>query len=260
MIKNFCTIVILIVAASFGLASAASNEKILDAAVYDNTGTLSAAEIRTLTDKIHAVEQKHGIKIGVEFHETIIGKRIESVARDTLEKNYSGAPNGGIVFVVDMDQREWYIATDSRMRNFIPNISDISGGMVRNLKSGDYFSACSSYIDGVDQVLSYGAPSANVGGFNPMAAMVAVIGGIMIGVMVRSGLISGMSNVQYKAAALDYLKRETVKFDRNRDTYLFTNVERRPKPTQGNGGGSGFSGGGGGRGGSSGGGGGGGSF
>ena len=257
MIKNFCAIVILIVAASFGIAGAASNEKILDAAVYDNAGILSAAEIRALTDKIHAVEQKHGIKIGVEFHATVIGKRIENVARETLEKNYRGAPNGGIVFVVDMDERNWYIATDSRMRNFIPNVNEISGGVVRNLKSGDYFSACSSYIDGVDQVLSYGAPSANAGGFNPMAAMIAVIGGIMIGVMVRSSLISGMSNVRHEAAALDYLKRETVKFDRNRDTYLFTNVERRPKPT-GNGGGSGLSGGGGGgRGGSSGGGGGG---
>ena len=74
MIKNFCAIVILIVAASFGIAGAASNEKILDAAVYDNAGILSAAEIRALTDKIHAVEQKHGIKIGVEFHETVIGK------------------------------------------------------------------------------------------------------------------------------------------------------------------------------------------
>ena len=85
-----------------------------------------------------------------------------------------------------------------------------------------------------------------------MAAMAAVVFGIFFGVIVRSWLIGSMSNVHHEMAALDYLKRETVKFTKNRDTYLYTNTERRPKPSNNSRGssGGGSSGGGGGAGGS----------
>lgn len=256
MIKNFCAIFFLIVAVNFGTAGAApSNEKILDASVFDNTGSLSAAEIKSLTEKIRAVEQKHGVKIGVEFLDTIGNASIETAAQSLLKQHYSGAQNGGIIFLVDMGKRNWYIATDSRMRNFIPNVSDLTDGVVLSLSNGDYYSACSSYIDAVDASLTYyaqnGAAYDSSAGFNPLAAVVAVIGGICFGMAVRSWLIGSMSNVRHAAAAMDYLKRETVKFKIQRDTYLFTNVERRPKPSGGGGGGrSGGSGGGGGAGGS----------
>ena len=241
MLKKICAILILIVAVSFSASAAPSNEKILDASVFDNTNSLSTAEIQNLTEKIRAVEQKHGIKIGVEFLDTTGNASIDTAARELLERHYSGAQNGGIIFLVDMEKRSWYIATDSRMRNFIPNVSEITGGVKQRLSGGDFYGACSSYVDAVDKSLTYYAQNGSAydssGGFNPMAAVVAVIGGICFGMMVRSWLISGMSNVRHAAAAMDYLKRETVKFKLNRDTYLFTNVVRRPKPS-GNGGGS----------------------
>lgn len=255
MIKKICASFIFIVALSFAVTNAApSNEKYLDAPVFDNTGTLTNSEINALTKKIQAVEQKHGIKIGVEFLDTIGNANISNAAKSLLNQHYSDGKNGGIIFLVVMDQRNWYIATDSRMNNFIPNVNDITGGVVRNLSGGDFASACESYIDGVDKALTYyaqnGAAYDSSGGFNPMAAMIAVIMGIFFGVMVRSWLMSGMSNVHHAAAATDYLKRETVKFDKKRDTYLFTNVQRRPKPTQGSGLGRSGGGGGGGAGGS----------
>lgn len=254
MLKKICAILILIVAASFGTSNAApSNEKILDASVFDNTGSLSAAEIQNLTEKIRAIEQKHGVKIGVEFLDTIGNASIDTAARELLERHYSGAQNGGIIFLVDMGKRNWYIATDSRMSRFIPNVSSITGAVQRNLSGGDFYSACSSYLDAVDKSLTYyaqnGAAYDSSGGFNPIAAMVAVIGGICFGMVVRSWLIGGMSNVRHAAEAMDYLKRETVKFQIQRDTYLFTNVVRRPKPTGGGSHGGGRSGGGGGGGG-----------
>ena len=256
MLKKICAILILIVAASFGTSSAAPyNEKILGATVFDDTDSLSAAEIENLTEKIRALEQKHGVKIGVEFHSHLSGS-IDTAAHYMLEKHYSGAQNGGIIFLVDMGQRNWYIATDSRMSNFIPHVSDITGGVKQNLGSGDFYGACSSYLDAVDKSLTYyaqnGAAYNPNAGFNPMAAIFAVIGGICFGMMVRSWLIGSMTNVRHAAAAMDYLKRETVKFQIQRDTYLFTNVVRRPKPTGGggSGGGGGRGGGGGGAGGS----------
>lgn len=241
MIKNFCAIIFLIVA-SFGLASAApsaSNEKFLDAAVFDNTNSLSSAEIKNLTAKIHDVEGRHGVKIGVEILESVGAASMDTAAKSLLERHYSGAPNGGIILLIVMDTHKWQIATDSAMRARIPNLQGLGDGIVGNLKAGDFAGACESYVSGVDRILNYyeqtGAAYDPSDGFNPLAAMVAVCGGIFFGIGVRSWLIGSMTNVHHAAAATDYLKRETVKFDTNRDTYLFTNVQRVAK-TQGGGG------------------------
>ena len=62
-----------------------------------------------------------------------------------------------------------------------------------------------------------------------MAAGLAVVISIVIGFIVRSSLIGKMSNIHSAMAAIDYLKKNTVKLKENRDTFLFMNVQRRPK-------------------------------
>ena len=59
------------------------------------------------------------------------------------------------------------------------------------------------------------------------------------GVMIRSWLIGSMSNVRHAMEAIDYLKRNTVKFTEKRDTFLFMNVKRRPRGGGRSGGGHG---------------------
>ena len=261
MVKKICAMILVITAISFNVAFAdmpLDSEKILDTAVFDNSQTLSKSEIQSLTNKIKSVEQKHGIKIGVEFLKTIGNASPETAARELLNQHYGGAQNGGIIFLVVMDSRQWYVATDSRLNSFV-NANDIGNYLLPSLKDGDYFGACSNYIDAVDKYLTYyeqnGAAYDSNAGFNPMAAMAAVLLGILFGISVRSWLMGTMSNVHHETKATDYLKRETVKFIRNKDIYLFTNVERRPKPSGGGmssrgGSGGGSSGGGGGAGGS----------
>ena len=45
----------------------------------------------------------------------------------------------------------------------------------------------------------------------------------------RSVLIGQMSNVHSASAADDYLSRESIELTERTDTYLYTNVSRRPK-------------------------------
>jgi uncharacterized protein len=267
VVKNICAIFFVVMAMSFSVTFASmplepptddskalpTEERMLDAAVFDNSRTLSKNEIQSLNNKIKSVEQKHNIKIGVEFLKSIGNANISNAAKELLRKHYSGGKNGGIIFLVVMDNRSWYVATDSKM-DYIVNESEVGNALLPSLKGGDYFGACEKYIDAVDKFFTYyeqnGAAYDSSAGFNPMAAMAAVLLGILFGISVRSWLIGTMSNVHHETKATDYLKRETVKFIRNKDIYLFTNVERRAKPSSNNN--PGFSGGG--RGGSSGGG------
>ena len=46
----------------------------------------------------------------------------------------------------------------------------------------------------------------------------------------RAWLIGQMSNVHHESAAEAYLDRNSIHLTERTDTYLYTNVERRPKP------------------------------
>lgn len=235
MVKKFFAIFLLVVATSFSVTFASMPERMIDTAVFDNSQTLSKNEIQSLTQKIQNIQQKHQVKIGIEFLKTIGNANISNAAHELLNKHYGSAPNGGVIFVVVMDSRSWYVATDSTMDIRIPNANDVGNALLPNLKNGDYYGACNSYIDSVDKILTYyeqnGSAYNSEDGINIVAAVVAVGMGIFFGFAFRSWLIGSMSNVHHEVAATDYLKRETVKFSRNKDIYLFTNTERRPKPS-----------------------------
>ena len=248
MIKNICATILFLVAMSFSVTFASMPERMIDAEVFDNSQTLSKNEIQTLTNEIQAVQQKHGVKIGIEFLKTIGNANIANAAHELLNRHYSNDANGGIIFLVVMDSRNWYVATDPAMELLIPNVNDIGNKLIGNLRDGNYFGACEDYINAVDKSLSYyeqnGTAYNSDDEFNVMAAGAAVLLGILFGMSVRSWLIGSMSNVHYEHAATDYLKRETVKFSKQRDTYLYTNTERRAKASTGGSGGGRPSGGG----------------
>ena len=226
MIKKFFAFVTLIVMLNFTVAFAAQS-------VIDTQNLLTQNEINALTKKIQNVEQNHKIKIGIEFLKNTHGQSLDNAANSLLDKNFSGAPNGGILLLVVMDTHNWKIATDSTMRQIISDreTEAIARNFVRNLSDGDYYDACNNYIDSVDDYLTYyennGVPYDE--GFDPVAVGIAFFLAIICGVMFRSMLIGSMSNVHQATTATDYLKRDTVKITEKKDTFLFTNISRRKK-------------------------------
>lgn len=252
MIKKFFAFAMLIVMLNFTTALAAQsiadysdniessfadniNGKKNSASVVDTQNLLTADEINRLTQKIQQVEQKHQVKIGIEFLKNTHGQSLDNAANSLLDKNFSGAQNGGILLLVVMDTRKWKISTDSTMRQRIPDAQTaaIANNFVSYLSDGYYYDACNRYIDDVDKYLTYyetnGTPYDPSSEFDPLALMIAIFLAIIGAVMFRSMLIGSMSNVHTALSAMDYLKRETVKLTEKKDTYLFTNVTRRRK-------------------------------
>lgn len=206
--------------------------------VTDNAGVLKATEIELLNQKIKAIEQAHKIKIGVAFVKSVKSDMI-TASNDFLDKNFSNGMNGGIILLVDMGKRKYEMSTDRRM---VERITDTDGipylkdTFQSELSAGNYYSAVNNFIGGVDELLTYyetnGVPYGvpiKPKGFDPVAAAGAAIIAIVIGVFVRSVLIGSMSNIHHAMEAIDYLKKETVKLKESRDTFLFMNVQRRPR-------------------------------
>lgn len=249
MLKKFLSLIALILLISFfSMASAAQS-------VTDKAGVLKDTEIELLNQKIHDIERAHKIKIGVAFVKSIGGRDIFQASEDILYQNFANGKNGGIVLLVDMNNRKYEMATDTRMvekitdGNGIPFLKD---KFTSELSAGNYYGAVNNFADGVDELMTYYETNGvaygqrKPGEVDPMAVCLAVVIAIFIGVMIRSILIGSMSNVHHAMEAIDYLKKNTVKITENRDTFLFMSVKRRPKSSGRSSSGGGHRGGGGG--------------
>ena len=204
--------------------------------VVDDTGILRESDIQTLNAKIQQVEQKHGVRIGVIFQKTIGNQNVDTTANHYLKKYYGDSQNGGAVLLVVMDTRSWNIALDAKMTQRIMYYNDVAylnDGFMDKLHNDNFAGAANIYVDNINELLNYyeqnGEPFDRAAQFNPMALAAAVLIAIVLGFAIRSILIGSMSNVRHAQEATDYLKRDSVRFTDQRDTYLFTNVSRRPK-------------------------------
>lgn len=223
---------------SFSITYAAENS------VVDTAKVLNANQIKILTEKIEQVEQKHKIRIGINFMKSAGQRNVDTIANERLRKYFGDSANGGAILVVDIDNRKWNVAIDEKIEHRIMIYSDIANGdFYDKLHADDYIGACNTYIDNIDRLLNYyeqnGEPYDSLNEFNPMALMIAFLLAIVIGFGIRSWLIGSMSNVRHANEAKDYLKRDSIRLTENRDTYLYTNVSRQPKKRGSSGGGGG---------------------
>ncbi len=249
--KKFFALLALIVAVNFSVTSAAQVP-----AVTDQTGSLNAAQIKSLDEKIHTVQSAHKIKIGIAFVKSTGNNDIAQVTRELLRQGFANSSNGSIVLLVDMKAHKYEIATDARMSERITDIDGIpflKQKFQPALKAGDWAGACNSFVDGVNELVTFyetngAAYSSDSDGFDPTLAICAIVIALGGGMFFRSVLISSMSNVHHALTATDYLQRNSVEINESRDTFLFRNIKRRPRGGGGSsrGGGGSSSGGGGG--------------
>ena len=232
--------------------AAADTSKNLTNSVVDDAKVLGEKNIQELTKKIKAVEQKHGVRIGINFYQTIGSKNVDTTANHLLKKYFGDGQNGGIIFLVVMEDRSWNIALDAKMNQRIFSYTDVvnfNNAFMDKLHNNNFAEAANIYVDNVDKLLTYyeehGTPFDISEQFNPMALGAAILIAIILGFFIRSILIGSMSNVRHAQEATDYLKRSSINLFDQRDTYLFTNISRRPKASNKNSGGGSHGGGGG---------------
>ena len=244
MLKKFLGLLALIIALNFSVTSAALQP------VTDKAGLLTKQEINQLNDKIKDIQHAHKIKIGVIFVKSLGGQDIVTASNNLLDENFANSVNGSILLLIDMDSRKFEMATRGNMTQSITDsdgIPFLKKKFTASLSAGDYSGAANEFVDGVDKLITYYEQNGtaygtqDTGGFNPMAAVAAIVTALLCGVSIRSWLIGSMSNIRHAMEATDYLKRNTVHFTEQRDMFLFKNVKRRPKSSggrSGSGGGS----------------------
>ena len=125
--------------------------------VVDDANVLGEKNVQALTEKIQRIEQKHGVRIGINFLKTIGNKNVDTASNYLLKKNYSDAPNGGINLLIVMDSRSWNIALDAKLNQRIMSYNDVAylnDGFMDKLHNDNFAGAANNYLDNIICILN----------------------------------------------------------------------------------------------------------
>lgn len=207
-----------------------------DKYVNDSAKLLSESELSKIEELCANASGMYGYDIAVLTVQTTNGKSISRFADDYYDN--SGYLSDGLVLVIDIGEREVYISTSGNAtRAFSDAYLD---KMIRNMQTdltlGDYFDACSTFVDdaeyGIVKYINKGTSS----GDRTVAIVIAIIIGIIIALIIMMSHVKRLKTVSMKKNAMSYIRSDSERITQHRDMFLYSSMSRTPKPKQSSGG------------------------
>lgn len=217
--------------------------------VFDEAGLFTSDEKIDLENEANALSDEYKMDIVITTTDDAGGKSSREYADDYFDYNGfgQGEERDGILFLIDMDNREAYISTsgigiryltDQRIEGVLDEVFD-SG-----LSDGDYYGASLGFLRKTRSYLQAGIPSnqysADEKEPNRLTLFDVLIG--LIGGSATGGVFYGTTRSSYKLRnpgnPFSYKNNSIVNIAQNEDRLLDSNVTHRiiPRPPKGGGG------------------------
>lgn len=149
-------------------------------------------------------------------------------------KNADYAYADGVLLLVAMEEREWYIYTTGDTYDYLTDaaLDDIEDAIVPLMSAGDYFQAFRAYAELCDKYLTMGQEGNVYRGSFPWGEniVIALIVGAVVAFIVVSVMKSKLKSVRPRREAHEYTRPGSMNVTQSRDLYLYRTVSRRPKP------------------------------
>lgn len=214
--------------------------------VIDHANLMTPDEILDLNDRANALSQEFSMDIVIVTSDDTEGKSSREFADDYFDYNGFGVgPNyDGILFLIDMDNREAYISTtgdgiryltDQRIESVLDSVFD--GG----LPEGDYYGASLGFLEATGYYLERGIPSdqynepEEVIKENRLTStdiILSIVGGLGVGGGFAFS-IKSRYKFRRKSNPYSYRSNSIVNFHSNQDRLVNSFITHRviPKPT-----------------------------
>lgn len=219
--------------------------------VIDEEELISEKEENELYQKIQQLTDKFDIDIAIVTNYSLEGYSPRQYA-EMLYRNGKygvGENNDGLLLLVSMEERDWYIFTNGEAHEVIADdeIDGLGSKFTSYLTQGEYYTAFDKFLDSVekefkkDQILGIIIPIGIGFGVSLIAALITVL-----------VFKSQLKSVKFEYAAKAYEVDNSFKLTRSNDIFLYKTVTKTKKPDTSSsggssGGGSSSSGGGGGK-------------
>lgn len=221
--------------------------------IVDDGKLLSVSEETALEDKAATMGRTYRMDFVIVTVDSLMGKTPEAFADDYYDEN--GYGENGILLLVSMEDRDWYISTcgdgiaamtdygiDKVSREFLPDLSD-----------GNYYEAFDSYLDAMvpylvrfrngspadnhtdltgdydlggrpEPVYTPSRPTASMASLFFQAVMQSVLIGLIAALVVIAIMRRSMNTKHSKTAASMYLKEGSFQMLWNQDLFLRSDV------------------------------------
>ena len=200
--------------------------------LVDRADILTANEESALLAELTEISTEYGVTVAVVTVDSLGNQSAKAYANDFYDKNY-GATTDGVMLLLAMDEREYYIVTESFGRTAIPDgrIDYVANRFVPDLSDGEYYegfmtyaSICAEHIKNAKNGNPYTEPLLT---FSDILIALAV--GIVISLIIVSALKNQLKSVRMQPMARAYVREGSLNLTRQNDYFLYRNVTRRQK-------------------------------
>lgn len=158
--KKFAAVLVLLyvlLATGFGAYAAAQEQR-----VYDHAGLFTDEQRSLLEQKITVLRENTGMDAVVVTTDNAGGKSAMEYADDYYDYNGfgTGVDYSGVLFLVDMDNREAYISTCGKMIDYLTDarIEAVLDKAYNKLTGGDYYAAANIALEQIGVYYDSGVP------------------------------------------------------------------------------------------------------
>lgn len=225
--------------------------------ISDQAGLLTTEQREKIEDKLAEVRENRDFDIVIVTAESAQGKSEMDYADDFFDYNGYGCGTGrdGVLLLVNMGSRKTWISTHGEgIRVFTDKGIECilsSDGISSYLSRGDYYGAFEHFIELCDDFIAMkragkpydidnmppwstqsgdGISDGETGGLSLVWIPLSLIIGFVIALLVVGGMKSKLKSVHMKAAADDYIVKDSMNITQSSDVFLYKNVVKRARP------------------------------
>jgi len=206
--------------------------------IVDTAELIKPEDEKRLSAAAFSLCEEYEMDIVILTIDSLDGKNAREYADHFFEANYG---EDGILFLLAMEEREWYISTAGKAIYALTDyaVQEIGREVVWYLSEGYYFDGFDAYLTQLDKYLCAYQNGLTSGEKILISVFIgAAVGGISIFAM-----RSTMNTKRHQRSAEDYLIRDSYRLRTHSDLFLYSNIRkvRRQQNTSRSGGSGGSS-------------------
>ena len=219
--------------------------------VTDQADLLTSEEISYLEDYAAILKESYGIDAVIVTTDSLKGYSAQDYA-DNFYDN-SGYGNDGVLFLLAMKEREWYISTSGSMIYILTDygVQQVGNGIIPYLSDGLWFEGLCTYLHSLPKYLNADEEGTAIDGHADYSGDyyhgtqeeilyhsedyianfgISLICGIIVAGIVILIMRSSMNTKRAKRGAGEYMKAGSWKVTEHRDLFLYSRVTKTAKP------------------------------
>ena len=244
--KLICLILCLLLLPSLFLSVAAEQHYVID-----NADLMSSSEEAALEEKALALREEYGMDVVILTVDSLDGQRPQDYADDYYD--YNGYADDGLLFLLSMEERDWYISTKGAAIYALTDygIQQVGEGALPYLGDGDYYGGFDAFLDALPTYFSAYYDGAPIDGYADTSGdyyhgdqedvvyyddyydepgqvniWISIVIGVVAGGVTVLIMRGAMNTKRRQRSAANYMNDSTYHLRTNLDMFLYSNITK----------------------------------